>query len=86
MHSPSQSFPVLSAQRAKAFEVSAVSSMDEEWFIMQRAGRGIAQQVINDYKELRPPPEYLRILVIAGKGHNGGDAMLAFLKTLQLKA
>ncbi|MCH2035846.1 MAG: NAD(P)H-hydrate dehydratase [Puniceicoccaceae bacterium] len=77
MHSPSQSFPVLSAQRAKAFEVSAVSSMDEEWFIMQRAGRGIAQQVINDYKELRPPPEYLRILVIAGKGHNGGDAMLA---------
>ena len=44
---------------------------------MQRAGRGIAQQVIIDYQELRPLPESLRILVIAGKGHNGGDAMLA---------
>ena len=83
MHSHCQSFPVLSVQRAKAFEVSAVSSMDEEWFIMQRAGRGIAQQVINDYKELRPPPEYLRILVIAGKGHNGGDAMLACNQLLE---
>ena len=50
---------------------------------MQRAGRGIAQQVINDYKELRPPPEYLRILLIAGKGHNGGDAMLACNQLLE---
>ncbi|HBO57444.1 MAG TPA: NAD(P)H-hydrate dehydratase, partial [Opitutae bacterium] len=72
MHSPSYSFPVLSAQRAKAFEASVVSSMEEEWLFMQRAGRGIAQQVISDYQELRPLPESLRILVIAGKGHNGG--------------
>lgn len=77
MHSLIRSFPVLSAQRAKALEASVVSSMDDEWLIMQRAGLGIAQQVINDYQELRPLPEYLRILVIAGKGHNGGDALLA---------
>jgi hydroxyethylthiazole kinase-like uncharacterized protein yjeF len=77
MHSPSYLFPVLSAQRAKAFEASVVSSLEEEWLFMQRAGRGIAQQVISDYQELRPLPESLRILVIAGKGHNGGDAMLA---------
>ena len=77
MHSLIRSFPVLSAQRAKALEASVVSSIDDEWLFMQRAGLGIAQQVITDYQELRPLPEYLRILVIAGKGHNGGDALLA---------
>ena len=77
MHSLIRSFPVLSAQRANDLEASVVSSMDDEWLIMQRAGLGIAQQVISDYQEFRPLPEYLRILVIAGKGHNGGDALLA---------
>ena len=82
MHSFIRSFPVLSAQRAKALEASVVSSMDHEWLIMQRAGLGIAQQVISDYQELRPLPEYVRIIVIAGKGHNGGDALLACKKLL----
>ena len=48
-----------------------------EWAAMQRAGRGIAAAILRDAAEaggLRPAA---RLLVLAGKGHNGGDALLA---------
>lgn len=44
---------------------------------MQRAGTGVAQAVLEDYREIGGFPAAGRILVLAGKGHNGGDALLA---------
>lgn len=80
MHTLSFVFPVLSCQQAGAFESAVLN--DEAvgvsaWSAMKRAGQGIARLVIEDYSELRPPPEHLRILALIGKGNNGGDALIA---------
>ena len=44
---------------------------------MKLAGQGIAQLLVQDYAELLPPPECLRIVALIGKGNNGGDALIA---------
>ena len=48
-----------------------------EWAAMQRAGAAVAAAVAEDFKEIGGLPEDVRTLVLAGKGHNGGDALLA---------
>lgn len=44
---------------------------------MQRAGRAIAQAVLRDFEEIGGFPAEGSLLVLAGKGHNGGDALIA---------
>lgn len=46
---------------------------------MSHAGRGVGRLLMEDLRELRPDlvKAGLRILVLAGKGHNTGDAFLA---------
>lgn len=49
-----------------------------EWAAMQRAGSAVAQAIEDDLKlNSGPAKETGRILVLVGKGHNGGDALLA---------
>lgn len=69
--------PVLNCQQAKEFESSVLADDAAEWAAMKRAGQGIAHLLIEDYSELRPAPERLRILALIGKGNNGGDALIA---------
>ncbi len=54
-----------------------------EWFAMQAAGRAVAEAVVNDFWEIGGMPAKARILVLAGKGHNGGDALLAAMNLLE---
>ncbi len=70
--------PVLSLEAARRFE-AALFGGDEarEWEAMRQAGRAIAAAVLRDFDEIGPLPPEPRILVLAGKGHNGGDALLA---------
>ena len=44
---------------------------------MQRAGRAIAAAALRDFREIGGFPAGGRVLVLAGKGHNGGDALIA---------
>ncbi|MBN1403203.1 MAG: NAD(P)H-hydrate dehydratase [Opitutales bacterium] len=45
---------------------------------MTRAGQGVGEAVLHDWLEVAPMPRKgLRILVLCGVGHNGGDAMQA---------
>ena len=44
---------------------------------MQRAGRAVAAAVLSDYEEIGEFPPKGRVLVLVGKGHNGGDALIA---------
>jgi NAD(P)H-hydrate epimerase len=50
---------------------------------MQRAGRAIARAVVCDMEEIGGFPANGRMLVLVGKGHNGGDALIAAQAILQ---
>jgi ADP-dependent NAD(P)H-hydrate dehydratase / NAD(P)H-hydrate epimerase len=78
------SHPVLTLEGAKRFE-EALFGGDEtrEWSAMKSAGRAIAEAVLNDFRELCEFPRKGRILVLVGKGHNGGDALLAAQSILE---
>ena len=70
--------PVLLCDEAKALETRMFGGDEaKEWPAMQRAGRAIADAVLRDFLEMGGFPAAGRILVLAGKGHNGGDALLA---------
>ena len=78
--------PILSFSEAKEFEEGYFLGDDEkEWGVMNRAGEAVGDSALRDMRELRTIPHRPRILVLAGKGHNGADALLAckrFLRTI----
>ncbi len=71
-------YPILSCAEAGAFE-AALFGGDEtrEWAAMQAAARALADNVAKDFEEIGVWPAAPRVLVLVGKGHNGGDALLA---------
>src|SRR3954465_12397765 len=70
--------PVLTCDETRELE-NKLFGRDEarEWPAMQRAGRAIAAAVLQDYREIGGFPADGRILTVVGKGHNGGDALIA---------
>jgi NAD(P)H-hydrate epimerase len=74
-HVPSH--PVLTCAEAKAWEARILKDNSLEWSAMQEAGAKLALSILDDYKEIGGLPVHGRVLVLAGKGHNGGDALLA---------
>lgn len=73
------SVPILSGEETKALEARLFAGDEaKEWAAMQRAGRAIAAGVLRDFEELGGfARDGGRVLVLAGKGHNGGDALIA---------
>lgn len=70
--------PLLSCDEARAFEAELFGGREtEEWAAMERAGQAIADAVLLDYEEIGGLPATARLLVLAGKGHNAGDALIA---------
>jgi len=70
--------PILTCEQARAFEELFFKGDEEhEWLAMNRAGQALAAAVLADFQELGRFPADARILVLAGKGHNGGDALIA---------
>ncbi len=69
---------ILSCEQVGSLE-EALFGGDEarEWPAMQAAGRAVAGAVLRDFEEIGGFPADGRVLVLAGKGHNGGDALLA---------
>lgn len=72
-----RSHPILSCAEAKAWESCLLKEETAEWMAMQQAGAASACALLNDFKEIGGPPASTRLLVLVGKGHNGGDALLA---------
>ncbi len=75
--------PVLSCAEAKAWEAGLLVGEAAEWAAMQHAGRALAAAVVGDFKEIGGLPARARLLVLVGKGHNGGDALLAAAEILR---
>jgi len=79
------SHPILSCEAAGAFE-SRYFQGDEarEWPAMVRAGKAVAAAVRRDLREIGEFPDAARVLVLAGKGHNAGDALIAARELLAM--
>ncbi len=80
------SHPILSPQESICLENEFFRN-DEglQWEVINRAGNALADAALRDMRELRTIPHQPRLLVLAGKGHNGADALLAarrFLRTI----
>jgi NAD(P)H-hydrate epimerase len=76
---PLTAHPVLSTDEVKRFE-AALFGGDEtkEWAAMSRAGAAVGAAVLRDFEEIGGfSRDAGRVLVLVGKGHNGGDALLA---------
>lgn len=78
------SHPVLTCDGARNLE-AALFGGDEaaEWTAMQRAGAAVANEVLRDVEEIGGFPADGRVLVLVGKGHNGGDALIATQRILE---
>ena len=71
-------YPVLTCEEARKFEADYFGGDEaREWLAMQAAGRALALAVSRDFEEIGGLPAAARVLVLAGKGHNAGDAFLA---------
>jgi ADP-dependent NAD(P)H-hydrate dehydratase / NAD(P)H-hydrate epimerase len=80
------SHPILECDAARALEARRFAGDEEaEWAAMQAAGRAVAAAVREDFREIGPWPAAPRVLVLVGKGHNGGDALIA-AQTLRAQA
>ena len=72
------SHPILTCDEARDFEEKLLGGDEaREWPALQAAGRAIAGAVLADFEEIGGFPPNGRLLVLVGKGHNGGDALLA---------
>ncbi len=70
--------PALSCVAAHELEKRLLGGDERaERAAMQAAGAAIAAAVLLDFSELGDFPAQARLLVLAGKGHNGGDALIA---------
>src|SRR4051812_11353248 len=78
------SSPILDCAAARRFEEQLFGGHEaQEWIAMQQAGRAIATAVLRDFEEIGGFPTQGRILVLSGKGHNGGDALIAATALLE---
>ena len=80
----SSSDPILTCAEAGRFEEKFFGG-DEgaEWTAMSRAGNAVAEAVERDFSEIGGFPPAARLLVLAGKGHNAGDALIAARRILE---
>jgi NAD(P)H-hydrate epimerase len=70
--------PILSCSEALQYEASLLGGDESKtWDVMNKAGRSLGRATLRDFNELRIFPRDPHILVLAGKGHNAGDAFLA---------
>ncbi len=77
--------PVLTCAETKAFEAAYFGGDEEcEWAAMQQAGRAVAEAVLRDFQEIGGFSSVGRVLVLAGKGHNAGDALIAARRIVEL--
>ena len=76
--------PILSCAEAGDLEQRLFGNdEDAAWAAMSRAGSAVAAAALRDFLEIGAFPKAGRLLVLAGKGHNGGDALIAARAVLE---
>jgi len=70
--------PILTSQEALMLESTLFNGdTDKEWQAMRKAGSKVGCEILRDYSECGVLPQSPHLLVLVGKGHNGGDALIA---------
>ncbi len=76
--SPLPSHPILSAEETRLLEERLLGGDEQKvWRAMLAAGAGVGAAAVRDFGEAAEFPPNGRLLVLAGKGHNAGDALIA---------
>lgn len=70
--------PILSCSESLALEKRLLATEQDAWDAMNRAGSALGRALQDAYAMTGFPQSGLRLLALVGKGHNGGDALLAF--------
>ena len=68
-------FPIFNHSQSINLEKKIFSNKNKEWEAMQKVAELTAKELMQDFKELRPIPDNLSIVVLTGKGKNGGDSL-----------
>jgi len=80
------SHPVLSCAEARAWETGLLGAdATQEWRAMTQAGRALAAAVLEDAREVGGLAGEARVLALCGKGHNGGDSLIALRHLLEAR-
>ena len=70
--------PIMTCRESEKYEGEILGSDESrEWDAMTKAGSALGEAVLQDFQEIAPLPDSPRVLVLAGKGHNTGDALIA---------
>jgi NAD(P)H-hydrate epimerase len=69
---PARTFSETAAHEDRLFE----GRPDLEWQAIQAAAEAVTRELVRDFTEQGPWPENPDILIAAGPGHNGADALL----------
>lgn len=70
--------PILTCEEAGRLEADLLKGDEQgEWSAMRRAGQALAKAIVGDFAEIGGLVPNGRVLVLAGKGHNAGDALIA---------
>jgi hydroxyethylthiazole kinase-like uncharacterized protein yjeF len=78
------SHPILTMDESGPLEASLFGGDERrEWKAMLLAGRSIAGAVLGDFLEVGAFPGTAHLLVLAGKGNNAGDALIAARELLE---
>jgi NAD(P)H-hydrate epimerase len=76
--------PILTADETRGLETRLFGGDEAKaWAAMTRAGRAVAAAVRRDFAEIGGIPDRARLLVLVGKGNNGGDALIAAQAVLE---
>jgi hydroxyethylthiazole kinase-like uncharacterized protein yjeF len=78
------SHPILSPEASGALEEGLFAGDERKaWKAMVHAGRATAAAILRDFAEIGGMPAGARVLVLAGKGNNAGDALIAARELLE---
>jgi len=69
--------PILSCRESVEYEKVLLPTEDAVWKAMSAAGEALARAVLQDFLWWKAWPNQPHILVLAGKGNNAGDALIA---------